>query len=640
LFNMLRQGLLLIARHCPRFSPRLLSSNTVYFDANEYATALYHKLSEKEQYKFLDRSQPPSALVTKDQALAASTAFADFLNILSKQEQGEGQVEAEEQMKHIQKEFSELFTKWSKLSQLSVGFMMYLDSRIEADSYLIKVIKHLGSGNLYDASPHDLTALMLLIYFKRDLSVEDVSEFMDVETLMTVLSQHLRNGKMSRDEVTACCLGLKRLQGLVVNHAFLRKELYRQLEGFTPQSNSLDDFFVVTLMTTLSRGNLIFKDNIDQVTRTVQILLGNFGNVGLETAIKIFTFPLTLNVFHSERLEESLIERAKKEEEHLDSKDLIALANYFSKSPSKDYESTTLDWLSSVLERRLKQVTKLDGLADIIDCFHYLSHKKVYNQYVIDVLFKSMQNVSNEEGFDVKNASVRLAESLASNLNLDLEDKDSVSSSMNSSKRMTALFSRVPAFLIQSWSLDTGEASRVPGSLLANLSKASHRTLPMQLYSPAMDLRNLDLRMKQLVTCYRSLAKFLGSEEYCRVTRLLPHFDEPDIVFGNIGGNTLTVPDNLWQQDVDGPRPAPPGDWHVLVMGTRKSLDREGRVVGQDLAKLSQLKSLGYTPLIVPINVLGSPGQISTALKKLLRTTDVTLPNIDDGAIEKGLGRR
>ena len=63
-----------------------------------------------------------------------------------------------------------------------------------------QVIKHLGSGNLYDASPHDLTALMLLIYFKRDLSVEDVSEFMDVETLMTVLSQHLRNGKMSRSE--------------------------------------------------------------------------------------------------------------------------------------------------------------------------------------------------------------------------------------------------------------------------------------------------------------------------------------------------------------------------------------------------------------------------------------------------------
>jgi hypothetical protein len=48
------------------------------------------------------------------------------------------------------------------MSQLSVGFMMYLDSRIEADGYLLKVIKHLSCGNLYDASPHDITALLLL----------------------------------------------------------------------------------------------------------------------------------------------------------------------------------------------------------------------------------------------------------------------------------------------------------------------------------------------------------------------------------------------------------------------------------------------------------------------------------------------
>ena len=70
------------------------------------------------------------------------------------------------------------------------------------------------------------------------------------------------------------------------------------------------------------------------------------------------------------------------------------------------------------------------------------------------------------------------------------------------------------------------------------------------------------------------------------------------------------------------------------------SINREGRVLGQDLAKLSQLESLGYTPVIVPVAALGSSGQISSALKRLLRTTDVTLPNIDDGAIEKGRGRR
>ena len=396
--------------------------------------------------------------------------------------------------------------------------------------------------------------------------------------------------------MTACCLGLKRLGGFTVNHPILRKELYRQLgvremqikiytlhnqkstfQSFVPQSSPLDDFSVVTLMTTLSRGNLIFKDNIDLVTGTVKVLLGNMGNLKLETAIKIFTFPLTLNVFHTERLEEVLIERAKEEESNLKSRDLVALSNYFSKSPNNGLKNSTLDWLSEVLEGRLGKARNLEELADLMDCFHYLSHRKVYNNYFIDVLSKSLQTISKESrgsNFDVKETSVKLVEALALNLNIALEDQDTVETLLSSSKRLTALFSRIPAFLIQSLSLDTGETSTVPANLLADLSKASHRALPIQLYSPAMDLRSLDLRMKQLVTCYRALAKFLGSEQYCRVARLLPHFDEPDIVFGNIGGITLTVPDNLWQQAVDGPRPAPPGDWHVLVMGTRKSLDR------------------------------------------------------------------
>ena len=104
-----------------------------------FSQSLFDCEKLQDQYKFLDQRQSPSTLVNKDQALAASTAFADFLNILAEQE--EGHVE-ENQMKHIQKEFSELFTNWSRLSQLSVGYMMYLDSRIEADDYLLKVTQH------------------------------------------------------------------------------------------------------------------------------------------------------------------------------------------------------------------------------------------------------------------------------------------------------------------------------------------------------------------------------------------------------------------------------------------------------------------------------------------------------------------
>ena len=53
----------------------------------------------------------------------------------------------------------------------------------------------------------------------------------------------------------------------------------------------------------------------------------------------------------------------------------------------------------------------------------------------------------------------------------------------------------------------------------------------------------------------------MGSEAYVGVTRLLPHFTEPDLVFGNIGGISLSVPSLLTSQECPGPRPAPPGDW-------------------------------------------------------------------------------
>ena len=49
------------------------------------------------------------------------------------------------------------------------------------------------------------------------------------------------------------------------------------------------------------------------------------------------------------------------------------------------------------------------------------------------------------------------------------------------------------------------------------------------------------------------------------MVRLLPHYDEPDLVFGNIGGNSLTVPASLWEGGALGPRRAPPGVWCGVV---------------------------------------------------------------------------
>ena len=58
-------------------------------------------------------------------------------------------------------------------------------------------------------------------------------------------------------------------------------------------------------------------------------------------------------------------------------------------------------------------------------------------------------------------------------------------------------------------------------------------------------------------------------------------------------GICLSVPGYMTDPNYLGPRPAPPGDWWVIVVGTKKSHDLQGRAVGQEAAKLRQLRKLG-----------------------------------------------
>ena len=89
-----------------------------------------------------------------------------------------------EKLKEIQNLFSEKFHAWTKVSQMRVCFLMYLDKRIDSREYLDKVIKHiLSSYDLQSLEGHGLTALMLLIYFKRDLTVDDLCEFVGKKLL-------------------------------------------------------------------------------------------------------------------------------------------------------------------------------------------------------------------------------------------------------------------------------------------------------------------------------------------------------------------------------------------------------------------------------------------------------------------------
>jgi len=309
--------------------------------------------------------------------------------------------------------------------------------------------------------------------------------------------------------------------------------------------------------------------------------------------------------------------------------DLLSLSNYLSKSQQSTV-SSHIPALASHLEKMLPRLESVQELSDVLQCFHYLAHKHHYSETFSEAVFAALANVPElGKSFDVQQVSLSIARDLGSYLGLHTEH-------FTLTAKEAAIFMRITAFLCFSYQVDSGQTvASVNPSVLFSLSSHSHKPLPMQIYSPVMDTKKLDRRTKELVSVYRCICRFMGNEEFCRVVRILPHFDEPDIVFGNIGGNCMTVPPYLWQPGLLGVRRPPPGDWHVLVIGTRKSLNVDGQVVGQEAAKLSQLEKLGYIPVILPCEDLTNFGSITAALGRILKTADVTLPNLDDGIYQK-----
>ena len=151
-------------------------STTTHLERNDYIQALYNKLSSQGAYNFLDSNVDNQEILKGDTELSSSPEFKEFLSIVASNDQSDGK---DQNLAEIQQEFCEKFQNWTAVSQLRIGYLMYLDKRINSNDYLSRVIRHLlSSFRAQDIGPHDLTALLLLIYFKRDLTVDDMSEYL------------------------------------------------------------------------------------------------------------------------------------------------------------------------------------------------------------------------------------------------------------------------------------------------------------------------------------------------------------------------------------------------------------------------------------------------------------------------------
>ena len=604
---------------------RFFSSH--HLDSNDYIQALYNKLSVKDPYSFLDQNIKSNRTDKVDDKLSSSPEFKEFLNIIAKSDDSD----VSSEMSEIQNIFSQKFEEWTRVSQLRVGFLMHLDKRINSGDYLSKMIKHMCRSNPYEMGTHDLTALMLLIYFKRDLTLDDLSEYIDPLALQTSLALKIKNKGMSEDEVCAVCLGLKRIAEMKVTCSHLRRALYDRLSDFQTKKDPLDDFFVMTLITTLSKGNQVFNDDIMIVQKMISNMSNQVASLNFDTAIKIMTFPLTLG-FSNKVIETEVFSKLKANLLCLHTWDIVQMCLYISKQCTEVPSSYDI---VEYLERKMDDLKTLDELVDLIECFHYLSHKNIYSEKFNDVIFSSMNSLPSSL-FSPEMVPKEVAKDMVSIMRKSL-GVCNVPESYNHSEsnKFISSFTRIPAFISSGYNIDTGNKDNlIEKERLAILLKSQHKRLPIELFAPQMSTRNLDKRSKQLINCYRALVKFMGTEHYVGVTRILPHFTEPDLVFGNIGGNCLTIPGWLTDPDFAGYRKPPPGDWWAVIIGTRKTHDLAGNIIGQEAAKVRQIKALGYSPIVIPYADLGNTGQSMNSLARLLKTEHVSLPNLDDGMRE------
>ena len=546
--------------------------SSYHLENHEYIDTLYSKLSLRDDYKFLDTNLQNQESVIEDKNLATSTEFKEFLKILAS---AEGEVN-KEKLKEIQNLFSEKFQAWTKVSQLRVSFLMYIDKRIDSSDYLHKVIKHIvTSYDLQSLEGRSLTALMLLIYFKRDLSVDDLSEFLgmkllkdktfyllkvnsmqlvkskfyvifikflliDLEDLQVAISVQLANNKLTQEELCAICLGLKKISNFKINNKYLRLALYNELKHFKSIQDPMNDFFVITLMTTLSKGNLVFLDDVEMVADMLENMerLIKHKYLNLSTSVKLLTYPLTLG-FSNKSIEETVFSDIGEKLKLLDTWDIVQLCSYMSKQMSDEAVTVPATEVLNHLDDRLDTIADVDQLIDIIECYHYLSHLRLFSDRFNELVFSEYNSLPKElfrQKGDMKVIADKVLTALLSKMNVEKHREKEIE---RNNKKTISVLTRVPAFISSCYRLEAESLNQdavMDRDKAHVLSMSQHRQLPMELLVPQMKTKNLDTRWRHLISCHKALVRFFGTEEYVGVTRILPHFSEPDLVFGNIGG--------------------------------------------------------------------------------------------------------
>jgi len=600
-----------------------LKLNSIFIE-NDHSKILFTKLSQKNNYKYLD----PDIYNCPDAGVEKSTPLPlNLLQALKSRE--DGSHFEDHNLENLEKEL-QTFKEWARTAQLRVGFLLHVvNEKIKSKEYLTKVIKVLTT-DFESIKSHELIAILLLIYFRRDMTVDELSELLDIDELQHRFGNFLLGNQLSQEEIIAGCLGIKKIEGITVNSKLMRDGLYRSLSKSVVMDNQLKDFYFMTVMTTLSRGNKIYHDNDSQILQALEVFKNEINHVAPMTAIKMMSFGISKGLENSE-LSESVVKGLSNKLDTLNVNDILSLAMFY--SLSENYDELMVTLLKGEVSRVFQEVSTVAEIVNILKTLSYLAVNQIYRletskpflDAFVDIL---PSEVSQNNLSTIARTVVTRAIEGHQNREAILADL----SSLDTNSSYANIICQISGQLCFNMRLDEVEVDHMMSmDTAAAILSLFYKKIPLQIYSPQMSLKGLENRSKHLVICYRQLVSYIGGEKYCSVARILPQFPDPVIVFGTLAGTPMKPPEYFSDPNILRPKRAPIGDWYALVMANKKNLGSDNKIVGIDEIKVRQLKWLGFHPIVVPYSIfLKGDKKISS----ILRFERVDFPNLDDGYID------
>ena len=535
------------------------------------------------------------------------------------------------------------------------------------DEFITKVVHHLAP-RIQELPTEEIVTLMLMIFFKRDgWNGEDIYEVLDPTMLQKRLSDLTDSTRGVTDaELCAICLGLRRIKGFTANIDNFRDSLYRRLENIgkifsSEKAFSLDaghlsalNMATIQISVLLQQGyHMGTRDPAKHILRMLQcyeeaVIAYDETGVNNETsdgrflmetraATKIMIFGSAKGGLHNKEVTASVMERLLlgKHLRHLSLRDIVSFLKFLGQVKEHGTLRNAAGYsVSDVVKAVFDEIKEITNESDqdmfcgmndvilIIQSWLYLSSFDQFDLANIEKVMKSVKALPEHifepnSSLDREEENVSLGRYLAEACYQALfPNSYSAYLLQDTSKRETLSTKDCEQFTRLISSLDRTMNIYLQGSLTKDLQlenikikrliKLNQSQVPAIFYEKTRLPATLDLsRRQQLVyAVYRGLLTALDSEDYLRIVHVLPHFQEPDIIFGHIAGNKISVPLSLLEAAEYDIKPAPDiGEWTVISVDAPSS-------IGRDLGELAsttefspqhanperhrQLRKLGY----------------------------------------------